>query len=84
MDYEQASNVGGWQWAAGSGTDAVPYFRIFNPETQAKNFDPSLEYIRRFVPDFDDPFKYPSPIVDHKAARERALRTYQQAVGNPT
>lgn len=80
LDYEQASNVGGWQWAAGSGNDAVPYFRIFNPELQTKRFDPELKYIRKWVPEIDDPFSYPAPIVDHKFARERAINTYKIAL----
>lgn len=80
LDYEMASNVGGWQWAAGSGVDAAPYFRIFNPYEQQKKFDKDLKYIRKWVPEFDDPFKYPQPIVDHKEARERCLRVYKQAL----
>lgn len=73
IDYDMASNVGGWQWTCGSGTDAAPYFRIFNPALQAKRFDPSLEFIRKWVPEFSDPFKYPAPIIDHKMAAKRAL-----------
>lgn len=73
IDYDMASNVGGWQWTCGSGTDAAPYFRIFNPALQAKRFDPSLEFIMKWVPEFSDPFKYPAPIIDHKMAAERAL-----------
>ena len=80
LDYEQASNVGGWQWAAGSGNDAVPYFRIFNPELQTKKFDPGLDYIRRWVPEFQDPARYPPPLIDHRTARERALRVYRDAL----
>lgn len=79
MDFELASNVGGWQWAAGSGVDAAPYFRIFNPELQLKKFDPDLKYVRKWVDNFDE-FSYPDPIVDHKQARERALSTYKNAV----
>ncbi|QNL51468.1 deoxyribodipyrimidine photo-lyase [Olivibacter sp. SDN3] len=82
QDYEQSSNVGNWQWAAGSGTDAAPYFRVFNPELQQKKFDPNLEYIKRWVPEFDDPFKYPKPIVEHKKARERALEVYKHALND--
>jgi len=80
LDYEMASNVGGWQWAAGSGVDAAPYFRIFNPYEQQKKFDKNLIYIRKWVPEFDDPFKYPQPIVDHKEARERCLIVYKEAL----
>jgi deoxyribodipyrimidine photo-lyase len=78
LDYEQASNVGNWQWAAGSGVDAAPYFRIFNPMEQAKKFDKGLEYITKWVPEFQE-LDY-RPIVDHKEARERALRVYKEAV----
>ncbi|MFD2162182.1 cryptochrome/photolyase family protein [Paradesertivirga mongoliensis] len=77
LDYDMASNVGGWQWAAGTGNDAAPYFRIFNPDLQTKKFDPELVYIKKWVPEFADPFKYPSPIVDHRFARQRALETYK-------
>ncbi|MEH6305098.1 deoxyribodipyrimidine photo-lyase [Olivibacter sp. CPCC 100613] len=80
QDYEQSSNIGNWQWAAGSGNDAAPYFRIFNPELQLKKFDPKLVYARRWIPELDDPFKYPSPIVEHKKARERALEVYKNAL----
>ncbi|MBE9584876.1 deoxyribodipyrimidine photo-lyase [Mucilaginibacter sp. JRF] len=81
LDYEMASNVGGWQWAAGSGTDAAPYFRIFNPESQQKKFDPKLEYVKKWVPEYADFTKYPNPIVDHKAARERVLKAFKDALG---
>lgn len=79
LDYELASNNGGWQWAAGTGTDAQPYFRIFNPESQTKKFDPELKYIKKWVPEFQE-LDYPKPIVDHKKARERALSTYKAAL----
>jgi len=79
-DYDLASNNGGWQWAAGSGCDAAPYFRIFNPELQAKKYDPENEYIRKWVPEFDTP-EYCHPIVDHRFARERALQRYGEAMG---
>ncbi len=78
FDYEQSSNVGNWQWAAGSGVDAAPYFRIFNPMEQAKKFDKDLEYIKHWVPEFQE-LSY-TPIVDHKEARERALKVYKAAV----
>ena len=79
LDYEQASNVGNWQWAAGSGVDAAPYFRIFNPTEQIKKFDKNLEYIKKWVPEFEE-FSYPQPIVDHKFARERCLKVYKDAL----
>lgn len=78
LDYEQSSNIGNWQWAVGSGVDAAPYFRIFNPAEQVKKFDKNLDYIRKWVPEFED-IDY-KPIVDHKEARERALRIYKEAV----
>ncbi len=80
LDYEQSSNVGNWQWAAGSGVDAAPYFRIFNPTEQIKKFDKDLVYIKKWIPELND-FSYPQPIVDHKFARERCLRVYKEAVG---
>ena len=80
LDFELSSNVGGWQWAAGCGVDAAPYFRIFNPYEQVKKFDKDLRYIKKWVPEFSDPFKYPKPIVDHKEARERCLATYKEAL----
>ncbi|MCK0159375.1 cryptochrome/photolyase family protein [Allomuricauda sp. F6463D] len=79
LDYEMASNVGNWQWAAGSGVDAAPYFRIFNPTTQIKKFDKEYTYINKWVPDLQEP-SYPSPMVDHKTARERCLKVYKEAV----
>jgi deoxyribodipyrimidine photo-lyase len=78
-DYEMASNVGNWQWVAGSGVDAAPYFRIFNPTTQIKKFDKDLEYIKKWVPDFQE-FTYPKEMVDHKEARERCLKVYKEAL----
>lgn len=78
-DYEMASNVGNWQWVAGSGVDAAPYFRIFNPTTQIQKFDKNLEYIKNWVPDFQE-LTYPQPIVDHKYARERCLSVYKEAL----
>ncbi|HEX8018574.1 deoxyribodipyrimidine photo-lyase [Mucilaginibacter sp.] len=80
LDYEMASNVGGWQWAAGSGTDAAPYFRIFNPDAQTKKFDPELQYIKKWVPEYADFSKYPKPIVDHAAARDRCLAAFKKAL----
>ena len=78
-DYEMSSNVGNWQWVAGSGVDAAPYFRIFNPTTQIKKFDKDLAYIKKWVPDFQE-FSYPKEMVDHKEARERCLATYKEAL----
>jgi len=78
-DYEMSSNVGNWQWVAGTGVDASPYFRIFNPTSQIKKFDKDFSYIRKWVPDFQE-LTYPSPMVDHKFARERCLRTYKEAL----
>jgi deoxyribodipyrimidine photo-lyase len=79
LDFELASNNGGWQWAAGTGTDAAPYFRIFNPESQQKKFDKELKYIRQWVPEFDSD-SYQDPIVDHKMARERCLKVYKESL----
>jgi deoxyribodipyrimidine photo-lyase len=102
VDADAASNAASWQWVAGSGADAAPYFRIFNPVLQGEKFDPDGDYVRRFVPElekmpskyihkpWDAPDKvlktagvslgdtYPTPIVDHKRARERALDAYKQ------
>ncbi len=80
LDYEQSSNVGNWQWAAGSGVDAAPYFRIFNPTEQIKKFDKDLAYIKKWIPELNS-LEYPNPIVDHKEAREKCLRVYKAAVG---
>ena len=80
-DYELSSNNGGWQWAAGTGCDAAPYFRVFNPYTQTEKFDKELKYVRKWVPELDDPSKYPEPIVEHKFARNRAIDTYKKALG---
>ncbi|MFY0672148.1 MAG: deoxyribodipyrimidine photo-lyase [Bacteroidia bacterium] len=79
LDFDLASNNGGWQWAASSGCDAAPYFRVFNPELQTKKFDPDLKYIRKWVPEFQS-LSYPKPIVNHKMARERVLKTYKEAL----
>lgn len=81
LDFELASNAGGWQWAAGSGVDAAPYFRIFNPTSQQEKFDPQFEYIKRWVPEFGTA-AYPEPIVDHKWARERVLDRYKKALNS--
>ncbi len=79
LDYELASNNGNWQWAAGTGCDAAPYFRIFNPESQQKKFDPKGEHIRKWIPEYGTG-KYPQPLVEHKFARERALKVYKSAL----
>ena len=79
LDYEMSSNVGNWQWVAGCGVDAAPYFRIFNPTEQIKKFDKELNYIKKWVPNFQE-FDYPKPMVDHKMARERCLHTYKKAL----
>ncbi|MDQ3110090.1 MAG: DNA photolyase family protein [Bacteroidota bacterium] len=80
LDYDLASNNGGWQWAAGTGTDAAPYFRIFNPAEQQKKFDPDFLYIKKWVPEFGTA-NYPEPMVDHKFARERCLTVYKKGLG---
>lgn len=79
LDFELASNNGGWQWAAGTGTDTQPYFRIFNPESQTEKFDKELKYIKKWIPEFGTS-QYPKPIVDHKFARLRALDTYKKTL----
>ncbi|GMN08681.1 deoxyribodipyrimidine photo-lyase [Croceitalea sp. MTPC9] len=80
LDYDMSANVGNWQWAAGSGVDAAPYFRIFNPMTQVDKFDKQKEYINKWVPELQE-LTYPQKMVDHKMARERCLRVYKEAVG---
>ncbi|MEK0442641.1 MAG: hypothetical protein RL403_1619 [Bacteroidota bacterium] len=79
LDFELASNNGGWQWAAGTGTDAQPYFRVFNPDSQTEKFDKDLTYIKKWIPEFGTA-AYPKPIVDHKFARNRAIETYKKAL----
>jgi deoxyribodipyrimidine photo-lyase len=95
MDYDLASNNGGWQWAASTGTDAAPYFRVFNPVLQSKRFDPEGEYIRRYVPELKalssadihapwlspltKPASYPMPIVDHAAAKDKVVALFKAA-----
>ena len=79
LDFDLSANNGGWQWAAGSGCDAAPYFRVFNPYLQTQKFDPQLKYIRHWLPEFEE-FSYPSPIVQHEAARKRCLETYAAAL----
>ncbi len=79
LDFDLAANNGGWQWAAGSGCDAAPYFRIFNPYLQTKKFDPQLSYINKWVPELND-LSYPRPVVDHEFARKRCLEVYKKAL----
>ncbi|PWL28963.1 deoxyribodipyrimidine photo-lyase [uncultured Roseivirga sp.] len=79
LDFDLASNNGGWQWAAGTGTDAQPYFRVFNPQSQTEKFDPDLKYIKKWIPEYGTD-KYPDPIVEHKSARQRAIDTYKKAL----
>ncbi len=79
LDFELASNCGGWQWAAGSGCDAAPYFRVFNPLAQQEKFDKSFEYIKKWVPEYGTS-SYPEPIIEHKFARERILQRFKSAL----
>lgn len=79
LDFDLAANNGGWQWAAGSGCDAAPYFRIFNPYLQTKKFDPNLEYINKWVPELNE-LNYTEPIVEHEFARKRCLEVYAKAL----
>ncbi len=79
LDFDLASNIGGWQWAASSGCDAVPYFRIFNPSSQQEKFDPKFEYIKKWVPEFGTS-NYPNPIVEHAFARVRAIETFKKSL----
>jgi len=81
LDYELASNNGNWQWSAGTGCDAAPYFRVFNPTEQLKKFDPDLIYIKKWIPDLDS-MTYPMPMLDHKMARERAIRVYKEGLNS--
>jgi deoxyribodipyrimidine photo-lyase len=79
LDYELSSNNGNWQWAAGTGCDAAPYFRVFNPHEQLKRFDPDHEYVRKWIPEFETP-DYPAPMIDHREARNRALEIYKKGI----
>lgn len=79
LDYDLSANNGNWQWSAGSGCDSAPYFRVFNPAEQQKKFDPDFEYIKKWVKEFGTK-DYPQPIVEHKFARERALKTYKEGL----
>lgn len=78
-DFDFSANNGGWQWASGSGCDAAPYFRIFNPSLQTERFDKQLDYIKKWIPELNS-FEYPLPMVDHKIARERALKVYKEGL----
>ncbi|OGB67098.1 MAG: deoxyribodipyrimidine photolyase [Caldithrix sp. RBG_13_44_9] len=81
LDFELSSNNGNWQWAAGCGCDAAPYFRVFNPVIQTKKFDPEQKYIKKWVPEYQDD-AYPKPIIEHTFARERAITVYSKALRN--
>jgi deoxyribodipyrimidine photo-lyase len=81
LDFDLSANNGGWQWAAGSGTDAAPYFRVFNPALQTEKFDKQLNYIKKWIPELNTD-AYPKPIVQHELARKRCLETYKAAL-NP-
>jgi deoxyribodipyrimidine photo-lyase len=80
LDFDLAANNGGWQWAASSGCDAAPYFRVFNPTLQMQRFDPKFEYIRKWVPEFESLTAYPRPVVQHEFARARVLQVYKEAL----
>ncbi|HEY2350556.1 MAG TPA: deoxyribodipyrimidine photo-lyase [Puia sp.] len=79
LDFDLASNNGGWQWAAGSGCDAAPYFRVFNPTLQQEKFDPGGSYVKKWLPDLQE-LSYPEPIVEHSFARDRAIRVYKEGL----
>lgn len=81
LDFDLSANNGNWQWCAGSGCDAAPYFRIFNPEEQQKKFDPDFIYIKKWIPEIGTS-AYPKPMIEHKFARERTLKVYKEALGN--
>ena len=86
VDADLANNSASWQWVAGCGTDAAPYFRVFNPGLQASKFDPHNHYAHRWIPELTDRAEsdYPTPIVDHDTARRRALEAYQTIKGMRT
>jgi len=79
LDFDLAANNGGWQWAAGCGTDAAPYFRVFNPQLQMERFDPEMKYVKHWVPEFGTG-NYPAPIVDHKLAKDKVMAAYGKAL----
>ncbi|MFV8343110.1 cryptochrome/photolyase family protein [Flavobacterium sp. XS2P39] len=78
LDYDLSANVGNWQWAAGTGCDAAPYFRVFNPEIQQKKFDEKGSYVRKWIAEFD--LGYGKPMVEHAMARDRAIATYKAGI----
>ena len=79
LDYDLASNNGNWQWAAGTGCDASPYFRVFNPESQLVKFDKKMQYIQKWAPEYQE-LIFPKPMIEHKFARERAIATYKEGI----
>ena len=81
LDYELASNNGNWQWSAGTGCDAAPYFRVFNPSEQIKKFDDKYQYINKWIPELNE-FSYPQPMVEHPMARQRAIETYKEGINS--
>ena len=81
VDADEANNPASWQWVAGSGADAAPYFRVFNPQLQAEKFDPNNEYITRWIPEWGTPAYPTSPIIDLKESRDRALQAFQELKG---
>ena len=81
LDYELSSNNGNWQWAAGTGCDAAPYFRIFNPIEQLKKFDKNNDYVKKWIPELDTS-NYPLPVIEHSFARNRALQTYKEGLNS--
>lgn len=83
LDYELSANNGNWQWAAGTGCDAAPYFRVFNPSEQLRRFDKDEIYVKRWVPEYGTP-EYPQPMVEHRMARLRAIETYKRGLANDT
>ena len=80
LDYDLSANNGNWQWAAGTGCDAAPYFRVFNPTAQLEKFDPELKYVKHWVPEYGTT-KYVRPMVEHTFARDRALKEYKKGLG---
>ena len=80
LDADMAANNGNWQWAAGTGCDAAPWFRVFNPSLQREKFDPEGKYVKKWVPEIHS-LDYPSPMVDHDMARKRAMEVYKSALG---
>ena len=79
LDYDLAANNGNWQWVAGCGCDAAPYFRIFNPAEQQKKFDPEMNYVKKWIPEYGTKH-YPDPIVEHTFARNRVLERFKKAL----